>query len=159
MGGFMVGIPTDEALQRFGDPHLTGLREKDLCSMMTQSTGAKAKSVMNLYYYFEDETDLEPCREHADPGLVTLLCCSSSAAGLQIRLPLHSSAEPTGPEYCNMWRPECALTYSETWYDVEPAMDACLRQCAPGSTVLLAIVGEALERLSGFRFPACRHRV
>jgi len=129
------GVPGEEALRRFGDPgHGPG-----------EPLGGKHKSVLNLYHYFNDGgCEEEPCREHADPGLVTILCRSTNA-GLQVRLPR-----------CPGGAPGHAAEYEEAWLDVEPAMDDCAHE---GGPVLLAAVGETLERLSGCRVPSCRHRV
>jgi len=140
------GVPAREALQTFGDPNFL--------SDSTEPHG-KCKSVLNLYHYFNDvECEEEPCREHADPGLITILCRSTNA-GLQVRLP----QRPGG-------LPGCRAHYEDSWLDIETAMDVCSHghageghESLGRSIVLLAIVGETLERLSGAKLAACQHRV
>ena len=147
------GFPTEAARSHFGDFSFGE-------SLQLEDDGAgaagKGKSVLNLYHYFNEETCLEePCRQHADPGLVTVLC-RSSTTGLEVRLPL----KPGGA-------PGIHATYQEEWQDVEEVMDQCAQDAGAtgrgveGSEVFcfLVIVGETLERLSAGRHPACLHRV
>lgn len=73
----------------------------------------KGKSVLNLYHYFNLETcDEEPCRSHADPGLLTVLC-RSTEPGLQALHPLKPGGAPGQP-----------AAYEDSWCDLEPMMDA-----------------------------------
>lgn len=140
-----AGVPADEALQQFGD-----------AGYAPSSCSGKGKSVLNIYNYFNEQScDEEPCREHADPGLLTMLCRSTNAA-LQVRLPLPDETADQASDYEDVWR------------DVESAMDAAAKNAQIGSShgnleasgfVLLVIVGETLERLSGKRLAACQHRV
>jgi len=142
-----AGVPAEVALGQFGDLAYTPAGA---------GGSGKGKSVLNIYHYYNEEAcDEEPCREHADPGLLTLLCRSTNAA-LQVRLPLSGEA------------PAQVVAYEDMWRDVEPAMDAavhaapspsCCEESDGSGFVLLAIVGETLERLSGKRLAACQHRV
>lgn len=133
-----AGVPAGEALAKFGD---RGFATPDVGGR------SKAKSVLNFYKYFNDEAcEEEPCREHADPGLLTVLCRSTNPA-LQLRLPVARGRSGA---------------YEDVWRNVEPAMDAAALngQGRVGQDcVLLVIVGETLERLSGGRLAACQHRV
>lgn len=138
-----AGVSAKDMLSQIGDHGYTP----------SASSKGKGKSVLNLYHYFnDDECDEEPCREHADPGLLTLLCRSTNAA-LQVRIPQrdsNTSVESRG--------------YEPVWRDVEAAMDLAatheMKEVAeqPG-LVLLVIVGETLERLTQGRLSACQHRV
>ncbi|CAE7236418.1 ftsH [Symbiodinium sp. CCMP2592] len=149
------GFPSQAAKSHFGDLSFgeEGYPEQ---GHGDPGTSAKGKSVLNLYHYFNEDPE-EPCRQHADPGLVTVLCCSSTRKGLEVRLPLEPGGAPGLP-----------ATYDEEWQDVEAAMD--LRRTdaqvsqdpsnsAPEAFCFLVIVGETLERLSAGHHPACLHRV
>lgn len=134
-------VPSAEALEKFGD------QDPNAGEKFGKT---KAQSVLNLYHYFNEAgCDEEPCREHADPGLLTVLCRSTNEA-LQVRLP----TQPGGA-------PGEAASYEEPWRDVEPLMDEGLRaaDARPGDVVLLIATGETLERLSGSSLASCRHRV
>ena len=68
--------------------------------------------VLNLYHYFNSPTcDEEPCRSHADPGLLTMLG-RSTRAGLQAVQPLTPGKVPGRP-----------ASYGEEWLDLELLMD------------------------------------
>jgi len=132
-------VPASAALERFGDVETGAAAPR---------AGTKSKSVLNLYNYFNEEACEEaPCREHADPGLLTVLCRSSNAA-LQVRFPLRPGGSPGK-----------AAEYEDVWRDIEPEMDRHCSQDSSGDIVLLVVVGETLERLSAGTFPSCRHRV
>jgi len=136
-----AGIPFHEALARFGDDAPTG---------GPQAGGGRAKSVLNLYHYFNvADCEEEPCRAHADPGLVTVLCRSTSP-GLQVQLPVRPGGAPG-----------LHATYEGIWRDAELAMDEAAAPTGSGAAgcMLLMAVGETLERLSGCAVPPCRHRV
>jgi len=150
------GVPAGPALQAFGEAEFLAAPG---CG--TRAAG-KSKAVLNAYHYFNEATcEEEPCREHADPGLLTLLCRSTNDA-LQVRLALEPGGAPGRP-----------ATYEECWRDVEPAMDACSASGAADSVgtseaaeeedqqelILLVAAGETIERLSAGAFPSCRHRV
>eukprot|EP00929_Paragymnodinium_shiwhaense_P084481 TRINITY_DN45178_c0_g1_i4.p1 TRINITY_DN45178_c0_g1~~TRINITY_DN45178_c0_g1_i4.p1 ORF type:complete len:447 (-),score=115.49 TRINITY_DN45178_c0_g1_i4:405-1745(-) len=154
---------SQDLLREVGDYHFF---EPD--SSRSAASSAKSKSVLNLIQYFNDSScSEEPCREHADPGLLTILCRSSHPeGGLQVRFPqMHGGSQDAGSSgraYCERWRPPGeAVSYADEWQSLEPLMDELARQKAgeDGGMVLLAIVDETLERLSNWRFPACRHRV
>ena len=84
--------------------------------MMGKVTGkwaakaAKAAEVLNLYHYF-NSCEEEPCRSHADPGLVTVLG-RSTLPGLQAVLPVKPGGAPGRP-----------AVYEDHWCDLEPLMD------------------------------------
>ena len=152
------GFPSQAAKSHFGDLSFgeEGCPEQGHGDPGT-SGAAKGKSVLNLYHYFNEDPE-EPCRQHADPGLVTVLCLSSTRKGLEVRLPLEPGGAPGLP-----------ASYDEEWQDVEAAMDlqrtgnAHLSQDPTNSGqeafCFLVIVGETLERLSAGHHPACLHRV
>lgn len=71
---------------------------------------AKAAEVLNLYHYF-NSCEEEPCRSHADPGLVTVLG-RSTLPGLQAVLPVKPGGAPGRP-----------AVYEDHWCDLEPLMD------------------------------------
>lgn len=130
------GLPVATAKQKFGDLSFGNSQEE-----------GKGKSVLNLYHYFNLETcDEEPCRSHADPGLLTVLC-RSTEPGLQALHPLKPGGAPGQP-----------AAYEDSWCDLEPMMDA-LGQGEEPHVPFLILVGETLERLSGGWHPACLHRV
>lgn len=139
----VLGLPVKEALESMADKALGGSSD----GQEERGEGAgKGKSVLNLYHYFNNEQCAdEPCREHADPGFLTVLCRSSNAA-LQARLPRRAGGAPGIP-----------AEYEDEWVDLEPQMDA--GGAADGEVTLLIAVGETLERLSGGTFASCRHRV
>ncbi|CAK9004268.1 Probable C-terminal domain small phosphatase (Developmental gene 1148 protein) [Durusdinium trenchii] len=96
------GLPVATAKQKFGDLSFGNSQEE-----------GKGKSVLNLYHYFNLETcDEEPCRSHADPGLLTVLC-RSTEPGLQALHPLKPGGAPGQP-----------AAYEDSWCDLEPMMDA-----------------------------------
>eukprot|EP00927_Polykrikos_kofoidii_P075203 TRINITY_DN71295_c0_g1_i1.p1 TRINITY_DN71295_c0_g1~~TRINITY_DN71295_c0_g1_i1.p1 ORF type:complete len:390 (+),score=67.49 TRINITY_DN71295_c0_g1_i1:173-1342(+) len=158
----VAGVPFDDAVRRFCDAHLFPSQldrggEVEANSKCKQAGKGKSKSVLNFYKYFNADTcEDEPCREHADPGLVTVLCRSTNPA-LQVRLP----RQPGGT-------PGRSAEYDAEWHEIESVMDACGSEIARKDTnveacnhglQLLVIVGETLERLSGARLASCRHRV
>ena len=75
-----------------------------------QQKAAKAAEVLNLYHYF-NSCEEEPCRSHADPGLVTVLG-RSTLPGLQAVLPVKPGGAPGRP-----------AVYEDHWCDLEPLMD------------------------------------
>lgn len=150
-----LSIPAGAALRRFGEErHALLLEGQAATGAGGDGRGRRAaagKSVLNLYHYF-NEGEGEPCREHADPGLVTILCRSSNSA-LEARPPRPEAQRPP-------WvGPGDPAAYEGAWLNVEEAMDATSGRCGGQELMLLAVPGETLERLSGGRFPACRHRV
>ena len=88
-----------------------------LCAARRSSLG----EVLNLYHYFNSPTcDEEPCRSHADPGLLTVLG-RSTKAGLQAVRPLTPGKVPGRP-----------ASYGEEWLDLELLMDDLGRGSAAG---------------------------
>ena len=131
-------LPLDLAKERFGDLSFAppGSSSEEL---------GKGKSVLNLYHYF-NSCEEEPCRSHADPGLVTVLG-RSTLPGLQAVLPVKPGGAPGRP-----------AVYEDHWCDLEPLMDE-LGQGKEPHVPFLVLVGESLERLSGGWHPSCVHRV
>lgn len=133
-------VPSEAARRSFGD--LSFAAEE-----ATHQELGKGKSVLNLYHYFNSPTcDEEPCRSHADPGLLTVLG-RSTKAGLQAVRPLTPGKAPGRP-----------ASYGEEWLDLELLMDDLGRGQAP-HVPFLVLVGETMERLSGGWHPSCVHRV
>ncbi|CAE7607161.1 ftsH [Symbiodinium natans] len=160
------GVPTQAAKSHFGDLSFGEEAYPEQGQQGQESAIGKGKSVLNLYHYFNQDPSEEPCRQHADPGLVTVLCLSSTKKGLEVRLPLRPGGAPGK-----------SATYDEEWQDVEAAMDSALStkrtaRAEPESErsgrsgrsgqdefCFLVIAGETLERLSAGQHPACLHRV
>ena len=78
-----------------------------------------SRALLRYHYFNVDST--EPCRPHADPGLLTVLCRSTEAA-LQARRPLRPGGAPGVP-----------AAYEETWCDLEPMMDRLSEGAEEGS--------------------------
>ena len=107
----------------------------------------KIAEVLNLYHYFNSPScEDEPCRSHADPGLLTVLG-RSTLGGLEAVCPV----KPGGA-------PGVAASYEDYWRDLELLMDD-LGRGQPSHVPFLVLVGETLERLSGGWHPSCVHRV
>lgn len=135
----VADVPSEAARRSFGD--LSFAAEE-----ATHQELGKGKSVLNLYHYFNSPSDEEPCRPHADPGLLTVLG-RSTCAGLQAVRPLTPGKAPG-----------CPASYGEEWLDLELLMDDLGRGQAP-HVPFLVLVGETMERLSGGWHPSCVHRV
>ena len=117
----------------------------------------RTKSVLNAMLYLDGGSGAEEpwCREHADPGLLTVLARSDLDA-LQLRLPEKGRAALLGDPSPGTSRPEPG---EDTWYNVEPVMDAAAAAAGPGFEAMLILPGYSLERLSGGALKACIHRV
>lgn len=139
----------------------SGICYEEVCAALFPESIGRVKSVFNAMKYVDGgvgAASAEPwCRQHCDPGILTLLARSDLAA-LQLQVPLQTEGCDAAEECAGPSEVEDGSRFS--WFEVEKAMDEAVSTTAgDGVEAMLVLVGFTLERLTAGRYRAMVHRV